>query len=106
LKSEPVFRIIGDWFKKGKDLIFHELQKEIGPSLSRDLSEALVEKAGPPSAEEARDCLSALRISSKENELRQVQAEIAREEKSGDRKKVESLLFLKQDLVRQILALK
>jgi len=105
LKIEPILRIMGDWFRKEKDFLFPELQKEIGPSLSRELSQALVEKAGPPSAEEARDCFCALEISCKENELRRVQAEIAREEKGGDRKAVESLLSRKQELILRIMAL-
>jgi len=60
LKSEPIFRIILDHYKKDKDLIFHELQKEIGPSLSRQLSQALLEKGNPPTIEEALDGLCAL----------------------------------------------
>ena len=109
LKSEPIFRIIRiilDHFKKDKDLIFHELQKEIGPSLSRQLSEALLEKWDPPTAEEALDCLCALQKSRKENGLKRIQAELAREEKNGNRDKVQALLFQKQDLIKQILALK
>jgi len=106
LKSEPIFRIISDYFKKDKDLILHELQKEIGPSLSRQLSEALLEKGNPPTAEEALDCLCALQKSCKENELKRIQAELAREEKKGDRDKVQALLFQKQDLIKQIMALK
>jgi DNA primase len=105
LKIEPILRIMGDWFRKEKDVLFPELQKEIGPSLSRELSQALVEKAGPPSAEEAQDCFCALEISCQENELRRVQAEIAREDKGGDRKTVETLLSRKQEIIRRILAL-
>jgi hypothetical protein len=106
LKSEPIFRIILDHFKKDNDLIFHELQKEIGPSLSWQLSQALLEKGNPPTAEEALDCLCALQKSCKENELKRIQAELAREEKKGDRDKVQALLFQKQDLIKQSLALK
>lgn len=106
LKSEPIFRIILDHFKKDNDLIFHELQKEIGPSLSRQLSLALTEKGNPPTIEEALGCLCALQKSCKESELKRIQAELAREEKKGDRDKVRALLFQKQDLTKQILALK
>ena len=109
LKSEPIFRIIRiilDHFKKNKDLIFHELQKEIDPSLSRQLSQALLEKGNPPTIEEALGCLCALQKSCKENELKRIQAELAREEKKGDRDKVQALLFQKQDLIKQIMALK
>ena len=41
----------------------------------------------------------------KEIELKRIQAEIARQEKNGDRDKVQALLFQKQDLIKQILAL-
>jgi len=106
LKSEPIFRIILDYFKKDKDLIFHELQKEISPSLFRLLSEALIEKGDPPSVDEALECLCALQKSCKETELRRIQAELALEDKKGDRDKVQALLFQKQDLIKQIMALK
>jgi len=106
LKSEPIFRIIFDSFRKDQNLIIHEIQKEIGPSLSRQLSKAMVERGAPPSVEEALDCLCALQISCKETALRKVQVEIAREERNGDRAKVEALLGLKQDLTKQILALR
>jgi len=106
LKSEPIFRIILDSFKKDKDLIFHELQKEISPSLYRLLSEAMLEKGDPASVDEALDCLCALQKNAKEAELKRIQAQLALEEKKGDRDKVQALLFQKQDLVKQILALK
>jgi DNA primase len=106
LKSEPILRIIRGSLDKDKELILHELQKEIGPVLSRALSQALVERGVPPTLEEALDCLDALQISCKENELRRVQTEIAREEKAGDRARLEALLTAKQNLVRQILALR
>jgi DNA primase len=106
LKSEPVFRIILSCFKNEKDLNFHDLQKEIGPSLATPLSLALLEKGDPPTVEEALDCLCALQRTCKEVELRRIQAELAREEKKGDQAKVQSLLSLKQDLTKQIMALK
>ncbi|MBM3293563.1 MAG: DNA primase [Candidatus Aminicenantes bacterium] len=105
LKSEPIWRIIIDSFRKKKDIPYPEMQKAIGPPLSRELSEALIEKAGPASAEEARDCLCALEISCREAELRRLQGEIAREERNGERGKVESLLSRKQALILRILAL-
>ena len=105
LKSEPVFRIILDWFRKDKDFILHELQKEIGPTLAPSVIQALLEKGEPPTVEEAYDCLCALQISCKESELKRIQGEIGGHEKRGDNEKVESLLRRKQILIRQILAL-
>jgi len=106
LKSEPVFRRILDSFKKGKDVVFHELQKEIGPALARAVSQALADKGQPPTAEEAFDCLCALQVSCKEAELRSLQAEIGGLEKNGDLGKVDDLLRRKQALVRQIMELR
>jgi DNA primase len=105
LKCEPVFAIILDWFKNGKDLIIHELQKEIGPTLSPLLSLAMLEKEQPPTLEEALDCLRALRRTSIEAEVRRIQADIGRLERSGDAKGVEALLFRKQDLTRELMSL-
>ena len=106
MKSEPIFAIMFDLFKKDKDLILNEIQKAIGPDLSRELSLALVEPGKPPNIEEALDCLCALRIACKEVEIRKIQTEIAREEKGGQRTKLTALMNRKQDLTRQVIALK
>ena len=105
LKSEPIFAIIMDWFKNGKGLVIHELQKEIGPSLAPLLSLALLETGQPATVEEALDCLRALRRTSIEVEVKRIQAEIGRLEKSGDGKGVQDLLFKKQDLIRELMTL-
>lgn len=105
LQSEPVFRIICDRFGKDIDFIFHDLQKEMGPSLVRHLSRAMLEAGNPASLEEALGCLTALRLTSRENKVKQIQAEIARLEKSGERDKVRALMFQKQDLIKQIMAM-
>jgi DNA primase len=106
LKSEPIFAIIFDLFKKDKDLILNEIQKAVGPGLSRELSLALVEPGKTPSIEEALDCLCALRIACKEYEIRKIQTEIVREEKGGQQTKLTALMNRKQDLTRQVIALK
>jgi DNA primase len=106
LKSQLIFKIISDYFKKDKDFIFHDLQKDIGPSLTAHLSQALQEKGPPPTVEEALDCISALQRTSLENQMKRVQAEITRLEKNGEREKLRALLFRKQDLIKQILGSK
>jgi len=55
----------------------------------------LLEKGNPPTIEEAIGCLCALQKSCNEKELKRTQAELAREEKKGDRDKVRALLFQK-----------
>jgi DNA primase len=104
LNSEPVFRIILGLFRKEKDLIFQDLQREIGPALSRRLSQALLAKGRPATLEEARDCVCALKTQAKETELKDLQARIARQDKEGGT--MSALLKEKQDLLRQVLALR
>lgn len=105
LKCEPIFGIILDWFKNDKDLIIHELQKEIDPSLAPLLSLVQMEQGQPPTLEEALDCLRALRRMSMEAEIKRLQADIGRLEKSGDAKAVQDLLFRKQDLIKELMSL-
>jgi DNA primase len=64
LKSEPIFRIFSEFFKKGQSPASSkiiELKEKIDPSLFSALTEILVEEAQYPSLAEAEDCLSALR---------------------------------------------
>ena len=59
----------------------------------------MLESGQPATVEEALDCLfRALRRTSIEVEVKRIQAEIGRLEKSGDGKGVQDLLFKKQDL--------
>ena len=105
LKSEAVFAMILDWFRHGNDLVIHELKKKIGPALAPLLSQAMLEPGQPPTLEDALDCLRALRRTSIELEVRRIQAEIGRREKSGDAKAVQALLFKKQDLIKELMTL-
>jgi len=94
-----------DWFKNDKDLIIHELQKEIDPSLAPLLSLVQMEQGQAPTLEEALDCLRALRRMSTEAEIKCLQADIGRLERSGDAKAVQALLFRKQDLIKELMSL-
>jgi hypothetical protein len=106
LNSEPVFKIILSLFRREKDLIFQDLQREIGPVLSRRLSQALLAKGCPATLEEVRDCVCALKTQAKENELKELQTRIARQEKEDGNGTMAVLLKAKQDLLMQILALR
>ncbi|MHB8055745.1 MAG: DNA primase [Candidatus Aminicenantales bacterium] len=106
LKSEPIFAIMLKLFENKRDFILSEIQKSVAPELSRELSLALLEKGKEASLEEALDCLCGLRIAGKESEIRRIQAEIAREEKSGETEKLAALMNRKQELIRQVIALK
>jgi hypothetical protein len=93
-------------FRKNRDFVLSEIQKGAGPGLSRELSQALLDRGAPPCLEEALECLCALRIAGKECEIRKIQAEIAREEKCGAGPALAALMSRKQDLTRQVIALK
>ncbi len=106
LKSEPIFMIMFGFFQKNQDFVMSEIQKGAGPELSRELSQALQDRGEPPCLEEAMECLCALRIAGKESEIRRIQADIAREEKSGKEPALAVLMNRKQELTRQVIALK
>ncbi|MBD3414648.1 MAG: DNA primase [Candidatus Aminicenantes bacterium] len=64
LKSESIFQIFSDFFKKGRSISnskIYELKEKINPSLFSALTEILVEESPPASIDEAKDCLLALR---------------------------------------------
>lgn len=102
LKGEPVFGIIQDRLRSGQDLIIHEMQKELGPSLSRQVGRALMEKCRPASLEEGLDCLDALRRMVREAEVKRIQEDIKAAEKAGDTRRVAELLQSKQDRTREL----
>lgn len=106
LIGEPIFKILSDSFQKGKFLSIHELhQEEIDPRLLSTLSKALIEKGDTPTVEKALDCLYSLKKKSLENRWKQINKEITRVEKSGEREKLSSLLRQKHDIAKQILSL-
>lgn len=106
LKSGPIFAIMLRLFEKNQDFILSEIQKGVAPELARELSLALLEKGEAPSKDEAIDCLCALRMAAKESEIRRIQGEIAREEASGRTEDLAALMRRKQELTRQVIALK
>ena len=105
LKSELIFRTLSELFKKEKRILFHELSKIIGPSLSGHLSKTLLEKGLPATVEEALDCLYTLRKISLQNRLKELQEEIVRLEKEGEKEKIGLLLSEKQEITKKIISL-
>ena len=69
------------------------------------LSRALQERTRETTLQEAKHCLNALRKIVKQNRLKEIQAEIIRLEKNGEKEKLPDLLYQKQDITKQILAL-
>jgi len=105
LKGESIFKVLLDCFKKKKEISFHELNQEIEPTLTGFLSKILIEKGDIPTKEEALDCLYTLRKISLQNQLKKLQAEIIRLERMGEREKLSSLLYQRQDITKQIISL-
>jgi len=105
LKAEAVFNMILDCFRSEKDALLEDLLQRIDPILVKHLTRALMEPPDEPTVTEARDCLDALWKSSLQNQLRALQGEIVQAEKTGDQKRLQILLFQKQDLTQQMLAL-
>lgn len=105
LKSKPIFIALRDCFKNDIRPTFQELKQKIEPSLSSSLSKALLEKEQPPTVEEAFECLNALRQLSLENRSRELQIEIAKSERNGEKEKVDSLLVEMAKIKKQLLDL-
>ncbi len=105
LRSEPVFGFIRNCFRNGVDWNFSDLKASVEAPILDCLSRALQERPGEASAKEARECLHSLRKIAFQNQLKEIQAEIARSQKSGDREKLVALVYQKQDITKQLLAL-
>jgi len=105
LPSEPVFRHILERFKNDGDWSFAGLQGQVPPALLSRVARALFEKSAGGSVEEAQECLRSLRRVHLQNRLKDIQLKIARSEKSGATEELLALLYQKQDVTKQILAL-
>jgi DNA primase len=105
LRSEPVFQYILDCFQHDRDWSFPDLQGKITPALLSQLARALFEKASAGTVEEAQECLRSLRKVHLQNRLKDIQKNIARSEKSGEKEELLALLYQKQDITKQILSM-
>jgi len=88
LRSEPIFKILSDFFNKGKEPDFQILREKIGRDLFSALSHILQEKEQTPSIAEALSCALSLRQFSLENRSKILKLEIQRLEKAKETKKV------------------
>jgi DNA primase len=102
LQSEPAFRYILDCFKNDKDWNVHELKDKVPPALLAPLARALYEKQPGSSVEEAQECLESLRKLHLENRLKDLQREIARLEKQGEKEELVELIYQRHDITMQI----
>jgi DNA primase len=105
LQSEPVFHYILDCFRHDRAWSLHELKEKVQPALVAQLSRAMLEGSCGASVGDAQECLKSLRKLHLQNRLKELQAEIVRLEKKGEREKLLTLLYQKQDITKQILSL-
>ena len=98
LRSEPIFKVLSDFFNNGNAPNFLSLREKIDKNLFSDLSQILQEKEQSPSLEEALDCVRALRQYSLENQFKSLKFEIQRLEKAGDTKKILTVMKKLQDV--------
>jgi DNA primase len=105
LRAAAVFAMIQECFRSEKDVLLHDLRQKIDPVLAKHLTRVLLESSDEPTASEAHDCLDALWKTSLQNRMRALQAEIVQAERKGDRERLAALLFQKQDITRQMLAI-
>ncbi len=106
LPSEPVFLYILECGRAAREWSFPELKGRVPAELYAQISRVLLEPTPAGSAAEARECLDSIRELHYQRRRREIQAELARAERSGDRDKILSLLYQKQDLTKKQLALK
>jgi len=103
LKSEPIFQIFSDFFKKGQSPSrskIYELKEKIDPSLFRAFTEILVEESHPPSLEEAEDCLTAMRQVVLSLRLKELQS-LLKNMKKSDIKKQNSIIKKIQNITQR-----
>jgi DNA primase len=105
LRSEPIFKVLSDFFNNGNEPDFLSLREKIERSLFSDLSQILQEKEQLPSLEEALECVRALRQYSLENQFKSLKFEIQKLEKTGDTKKIMAVMKRLQDIKMQLSSL-
>ncbi len=105
LQSEAALAFILDSARKGKRVLFPELSQAVGAQLWRQVSAILQERSDRGTVDEALDCLQTLRKMALEGRLRDLQKEIVRCERKGEKEKLARLLSQKQALTKQILAM-
>lgn len=105
LTAAGVFKFFRDSFEGKKEFSFQDLQQAVGPKLSSLVSRLLLEKTPPATAEEVRDCLDALRKFSLQKRQKDLQQEIGRTEKSGNKTGLPSLLRQQQATTQENVSL-
>jgi len=102
LRSESIFRILSDFFNKGKEPNFEHLREKVDRDLFSSLSKILQEKEQAPSLDEALECVRALRQYALENKFKGLKNQISSLEKAHENKKMLSVMKELQDVKMQL----
>jgi DNA primase len=105
LASEAALKFMRDCVGAKKKIVLAELGKAVSPQLSRWISEAMLERLGGGTMEEAMENLTSLRRAQLESLSRALQKEIDRCERNGEKGKLAALLTQKQALTRKIMSM-
>jgi DNA primase len=102
LKSEPIFRILSDFFTNEKEPNFEHLREKVDRDLFSSLSKILQEKEQVASLDEAMECVRALRQFALENKYLGLKHKITMLEKAQENKKMFSVMKELQDVKMQL----
>jgi len=102
LKSEPIFKTLSEYVENGKTPKLHEFREKIDRFLFSSLSKILQEKGEPPSMEKAHDCLDTLKMLALENRWKELNIQIARLERKGEKEKLPTLLSQRFEITKQL----
>lgn len=105
LASEPALKFMRDCVRGRRRIVQAELGKAISPQLWRWISEAMLERLGKGTLEEAMENLTSLRKAQLEGLSRSLQKEIDRCQRSGEKEKLAPLLAQKQALTKKIVSM-
>jgi len=105
LASEAALKFIRDCVRERRKIELAELGKAMPSQLSRWISEAMLERLGKGTIEEAMENLTSLRKTQLESLSRSLQKEIDRCQRNGEKQKLASLLTQKQALTKKIMSM-
>jgi DNA primase len=102
LKSEPIFRILSEFFNDGKEPNFQHMREKVDRDLFSSLSKILQEKEQVPSIDEAMECVRALRQYALENKYKNLKHKITSLERAKENKKLLSVMKELRDVKMQL----
>jgi DNA primase len=105
LASEAALKFIRDCVRERRKIELAELGKAMPSQLSRWISEAMQERLGKGTIEEAMENLTSLRKAQLESLSHSLQKEIDRCQRNGEKEKLASLLAQRQALTKKIMSM-